>query len=248
MADYNPYVLPTFANGSTNTVVVVGYTGCTPGVLPSINSCEASYFNQSGNLTLSALGTQTGERLTGELSELVMDVVDSEGETSWCIDAFDFDLGVVSNLPAPGECRVDVDCGGSSCFDPEEARRFAMCPPQSCNPDLTFCLDDASCGAGGVCRPAPMEACACSPEMPTCQPACLEDMDCETGEACGDDGHCGPIPCQGLGASPDCPAHYSCTVDNICERTTCMMDDDCVDGRCVEGRCYESFGACASQF
>lgn len=102
--------------------------------------------------------------------------------------------------PAGQACRVLSDCGGGSfACGPSVIHACGVCPSQA-----PPCSDDAQCGAGAVCDPAP--ALATGFPLSGCVSACTASS-CALGKRCAANGHCELPPCTEGG---DCPADRVC--------------------------------------
>ncbi|RDV36291.1 hypothetical protein DV096_19775 [Bradymonadaceae bacterium TMQ3] len=246
LADYDPFVMSTPEQDVPINAFVNGWTGCAPDANPTPYTCENYFYTASGEMTLSAIGTRAGASVTGRISDLVLHLLDSDGDTQWCLNGFDFDLTLPATTYDLGMCNVQEDCyalESSTCLTPVQHERYTYCAPRTCVPagQMMGCGDDTECGANEVCRRAETTRCACDGIGRYCLPRCTDDSTCAEAEFCAADGHCKAIACENGG----CPDNFSCSAENTCLRTSCTTDAECAGvGFCVEGKCHAEMGYC----
>jgi hypothetical protein len=130
----------------------------------------------------------------------------------------------VSDDAAIGEGDLDVGRAGSCvpADDNDNGVPDVVPPPE--------CTNDDQCPAQGICVDGSCRLTA----------VCIEDTDCDAGEACTADGRCVVVP------TGDCTTSAECA-DGVCQGgqcTACTADDQCAAGqRCApDGRCIGDTG------
>ena len=118
------------------------------------------------------------------------------------------------------------------CSETAQCEQDSECPP------------DRFCNERGECQPGCIDDTGC-PSGELCQglrcaPPCVGDMSCLDGQVCSDDGRC-RIP-------NGCTSSLDCTMaETYCDRSVmmcvsgCQVDNDCLDANleCVAGSCRE---------
>lgn len=167
------------------------------------------------------------------------------------------------------ECVEDVDCAPGHC---DLARHACVqcladtdCASGRCHPSLAVCVEcasDAECG-GGLCDPRTFACVGCLPELPdicgsgacdpaslTCVGGCLNDAQCDDGEACTVD-RCDPGE-GGLGCVHDPISDGACCTPAACGAGASAFDADgdrCREScRCNDGTLVDVGAVCCAPF